>query len=34
VGLVVVDPEASVVPMSPQVSMVAEGFHGNRGLVP
>jgi hypothetical protein len=28
------DPGASVVPLSPQVSMVAEGFHGNRGLVP
>ena len=27
------DPGASVVPMSPQVSMAAEGFRGNRGLV-
>jgi len=25
---------SSVVPVSPQVSMAAEGFHGNRGLVP
>jgi hypothetical protein len=31
---VVVDPVASVVPVSLKVSMVAEGFHGNRGLVP
>ena len=28
------DPGSSVVPVSLQVSMVAEGFHGNRGLVP
>jgi hypothetical protein len=28
------DPGNSVVPVSLQVSMVAEGFHGNRGLVP
>lgn len=34
IGFVAVDPESSVVPMSLQVSMVAEGFHGNRGLVP
>jgi hypothetical protein len=34
VGFVAVDPEASVVPVSLQVSMAAEGFHGNRGLVP
>ena len=33
-GFVVVDPVASVVPVSLKVSMVAEGFHGNRGLVP
>jgi hypothetical protein len=32
-GLVVVDPIGSVVPVSLKVSMVAEGFHGNRGLV-
>jgi hypothetical protein len=31
---VVVDPVAPVVPVSPKVSMRAEGFHGNRGLVP
>ncbi len=31
---VVVDPVASVVPVSLKVSMVVEGFHGNRGLVP
>jgi hypothetical protein len=31
---VVVDPVASVVPVSLKVSMVAEGYHGNRGLVP
>jgi hypothetical protein len=31
---VVVGPVASVVPVSLKVSMVAEGFHGNRGLVP
>ena len=31
---VVVDPVASVVRESLKVSMVAEGFHGNRGLVP
>jgi hypothetical protein len=30
----VVGPGAFVVPVSLQVSMVAEGFHGNRGLVP
>jgi hypothetical protein len=34
VGFVVVDPVASVVPVSLKVSMVVEGFHGNRGLVP
>ena len=34
VGFAAVDPDASVVPVSLQVSMVAEGFHGNRGLVP
>ena len=34
VGFVVVDPVSSVVPVSLQVSMVVEGFHGNRGLVP
>jgi hypothetical protein len=28
------DPGNTVVPVSLQVSMVAEGFHGNRGLVP
>ena len=33
-GFVVVDPGGSVVPLSLKVSMVAEGFHGNRGLVP
>ena len=33
-GFVVVDPVASVVPVSLKVSMVVEGFHGNRGLVP
>jgi hypothetical protein len=33
-GFVVVDPVASVVPVSLKVSMWAEGFHGNRGLVP
>ncbi len=33
-GFVVVDPDASVVPVSLKVSMVVEGFHGNRGLVP
>lgn len=33
-GSVVVDPGSSVVPLSLQVSMVVEGFHGNRGLVP
>ena len=33
-GFVVVDPVASVVSVSLKVSMVAEGFHGNRGLVP
>jgi len=33
VGFAAVDPEVSVVPVSLQVSMVAEGFHGNRGLV-
>jgi hypothetical protein len=31
--LVAVDPDASVVPVSLKVSMVAEDFHGNRGLV-
>lgn len=30
---VTADPDASVVPVSLQVNMVAEGFHGNRGLV-
>jgi len=34
VGFAAVDPDSSVVPVSLQVSMVAEGFHGNRGLVP
>ena len=34
VVFVAVNPESSVVPVSPQVSMVVEGFHGNRGLVP
>jgi hypothetical protein len=34
VGFAAVDPDACVVPVSLQVSMVAEGFHGNRGLVP
>ena len=33
-GFVAVDPDSSVVPVSLQVSMVAEGFRGNRGLVP
>jgi hypothetical protein len=33
-GFVVVDPVSSVVPASLKVSMVVEGFHGNRGLVP
>jgi hypothetical protein len=33
-GFVAVDPVGSVVPLSLKVSMVAEGFHGNRGLVP
>jgi hypothetical protein len=33
-GFVVVDPGPTLVPVSPSVSMVAEGFHGNRGLVP
>lgn len=33
-GFVVVDPVASMVPVSLNVSMVVEGFHGNRGLVP
>jgi hypothetical protein len=33
-GFVVVDPVSSVVPASLKVSMVAEGFHGNRGWVP
>ena len=28
-----VNPEFSVVPLSMQVSMVVEGFHGNRGLL-
>jgi len=31
---VTADPDPCVVPVSLQVSMVAEGFHGNRGLVP
>jgi hypothetical protein len=33
VGFAAVDPDASVVRVSLQVSMVAGGFHGNRGLV-
>jgi hypothetical protein len=33
-GSVVATPIGPLVPVSPQVSMAAEGFHGNRGLVP
>ena len=34
VSFVVVTPFGLLVPVSPQVSMAAEDFHGNRGLVP